>query len=190
MNQTIATTIATLGTLAVIAGGSYASDHIAVPYDWQIELQTRKLSAAEADFSMRGGEKVVATYEHAPTDAAPDPVKHAYESFLYDDGKEVAFDRKRGLAVDDGDAIAIVVEHEDGYVSNRECKATANAILHVVRDCHLHSNSLVSVRLPSDSFSRISSALIRLGCRESAASSTAIAIRLETESRAMTLYCN
>jgi hypothetical protein len=187
---------------AIVAGmvmPVWSADHIVVPYDWTIDLQSRELKN-QFEYSasrLRGVEKIQASYKHVPTAADPEPDSHPYEHLWYHDGKPIGLERKDDFDVNRGDGISIVVDHKDGSASDRECTATANAILRVILDCYLNKNAVVNVRIPDSSFDRIKQSLMDQGCVETPPTpdetghDAAINIFLQTEphaDRSHTLY--
>lgn len=188
---------AILFTIAAAFVPAYA-DRIARPYDWTVELETRRMPHMfEYEHSrLHGVEKIQASYQHTPTAADPDPTKTQYEYFWYHDGKPLGLDRKHDFDVSQGDGVSIHVKHKEGGGTEEECKAAANAILRVILDAYLNKNAVVNVRVPPESFDRIRDALIDQGCLEhlpagDATFSSSINIFMQTEpdaERTDTLY--
>lgn len=185
--------------LLLVAGRVYA-DRLARPYDWTVELQTKRLQH-QFEYTgshLHGVEKVHVTYVHTATASDPDPHPTDYEDFWYHDGKPLGLERKHSFDIDQGDGISILVSHKDGSATDQECKAAANAILRATVDSYLNKNAILQVRVEPDSFDRIKQDLIDQGCLEHEPTgddghpiTSAIQIFLQTEpdaDRSYTLY--
>ncbi len=164
----LAGTFGSLTLLSLVAGFLIPAygDHIAKPYDWTVELETRKLEH-QFDYvgsHLKGVEKVKVSYQQTPTAENPEPTRQHYENFWYHDGKPLGLERLHAYEITQGDGVSILIKHNDEMGSDKECKAAANAILRVILDSYLNKNAVVNVRIPPESFEKVRDYLMELGC--------------------------
>lgn len=157
-----AVTLASIAAaLTLVAAQSARADLVDLTYDWVFQVETKPLPK---QFEYQGSplkpiEKVDVKY-HPSKDAEN---KTTYEYLWYHDGKPLGLERMKKFEIPQGDSLAIQIKHKNGSSTSGEEKAAANTILRITLDAYLNKNAVALVKLPSDSFYDISSALQNQG---------------------------
>ena len=162
--------IGVFGAFACMAFGlmpplAKADDQVDKPYDWVIQIQTRRL---ERQFEYKNSKlNPIEKLEVLWYPTKDENKKTEYQYMYYHDGKPYGLEKLHKLDIDAGDGVAIEVKHKDNNPSEAEKKDAANAIFRLALDSYLHKNPLVAVKVPIDSFNAISDRLIEFGFHDS-----------------------
>lgn len=142
-----------------------ADDQVDKPYDWVIQVETRRL---ERQFDYTNSKlNPIEKLEVLWYPTKDENKKTNYQYMYYHDGKPYGLEKLHKLDIDEGDGVAIEVKHKDSNPSEAEKKDAANAIFRLALDSYLHKNPLVAVKVPADSFNEISDRLKDLGFHDS-----------------------
>jgi len=138
-----------------------ADDHVDLPYDWVIKVETHQL---KRQFEYKGStlspvEKLEVSWH--PTKDEDKVTK--YEYMYYHEGRPFGMEKLRKMDMEQGEGVAIEIKHKDGDGTEAEKKDAANATFRLALDAYLNKNPLAAVKVPITSFDAVSNQLINLG---------------------------
>ncbi len=134
--------------------------------DWIISMQAEKL---QRQFNYRGSnlDKVAKITISYYKEDEPDK-KMLYEMLWFNDGKPIGLERKSDFKIPAGKNSKIQVKNKKETSPETE-KAVADAILRISLDAYRARTSIVSSKVPQESFQGIVDAMNKLNCVESQA---------------------
>ena len=132
--------------------------------DWIISMQAEKL---ERQFTYRGSnlDKIAKITISYYKEVEPDK-KTLYEMLWFNDGKPIGLERKSDFKIPAGKNAKIQVKNKKETSPETE-KAIADAILRISLDAFRTRTSIVSSKVPQESFQGIVDAMNKLNCVES-----------------------
>jgi hypothetical protein len=153
--------------------------------DWIISMQAEKL---QRQFNYRGSnlDKVAKITISYYKEVEPDK-KTLYEMLWFNDGKPIGLERKSDFKIPAGKNAKIQVKNKKETSPETE-KAIADAILRISLDAFRARTSIVSSKVPQESFQGIVDAMNKLNCVESQtgadeANNAKMSFSIETENQ-------
>ncbi|MDZ4837453.1 MAG: hypothetical protein SGJ27_27010 [Candidatus Melainabacteria bacterium] len=130
---------------------------------WDVKLQTEEL---QRQFVYRGStiNAVAKIKTKFALSTNPDEAKE-YEAVWYHDGKPIGMEKLAEFNIGRGDILYVKVSHKKSP-GEEECKAAAFSLMRMSLSAYHKANSIITMTIPTESFSRISNELQARGCKE------------------------
>ena len=129
--------------------------------DWVMQMQVEKLDR-QFVYSGSNLNKVAKVTVNIYQQDQPDK-KTLYELMWFNDGKPIGFERKNELNIPSGKTSKIEVVNKNGTSEQTE-KAIADAAIRLSVDAYRKRFSLVSIKIPQESFQGVIDAMHQLNC--------------------------